>query len=265
MGSFDVACSVSRITISGGDPVAYFPLELYKYAYDPRAENNTLIYPWCYYVPVCLPIFGEYFDYGFIDGIEENSSTKAVEKHFKKPIKNIVGSEGNAPCAGMFVLREIYQTMVDNQISDGGNTETKDEGYGRSSRKKLNKLYDAIRDALRKQKDEEEKRKAAKDKDKWQFGGAMENIQLYEAVQRGGFREFETFMKIYLPFYQRGWLKKQLADFMFFNISLNYANVHYFPAANGWQWGNHYGNRIVHQKALDILNKKIEESEKNRD
>ena len=97
MGSFDVACSVSRITINGGDPVAYFPLEKYKYCYDPAAPNNMLIYPWCYYVPVSLPIFGEYFDYGFIDEIEENASTKALEKHFKCTIKNIVGAEGHCP------------------------------------------------------------------------------------------------------------------------------------------------------------------------
>lgn len=90
------------------------------------------------------------------------------------------------------------------------------------------------------------------------------SFKLLEAIERFGFREFDTFMKIYTPFVQRGWLKKQIADFLFFNISLGYANVHYFPAQNGYQFGNHYGNRILHAKALDILNKTIKQDEKNR-
>lgn len=264
MGSFDVACSISRITINPGDPVAYFPLELYKYAYDPGAANNTLIYPWCYYVPVSLPIFGEYFDYGYIDQIEKNASTKAVEKHFKCPIEVVVGAQGQSPCAGMFVHREIYQVMVDNQIDCWGKTKLVDDGYGLPSRINLKKTYDALQTCLVKIRDDEKDRKAAKKEDKWRFGSAISSFELHDAEQKFGFREFDTFMKIYKPLVQRGWLKKQFADFMYFNISLNYANVHWFPAANGHQCGNHYGNRIVHQKTLEILNKKIKEDEIER-
>lgn len=258
MGSFDVACSVSRITINPGMPVAYFPLELYKYAYDPRAENNTLIYPWCYYVPVSLPIFGEYYDYGYIDQIEENASTKVIEKHFGRSIKGVCGGDGQLPCPGMFVHRDIYQAMVDNQVDCWGKTKLVDgDEYGKPSRAKLGARYNALRDALIAIRDTEKQKRSAKKEDKWKFDTAMTNFRLYDLEQKFGFREFETFMKIYKPIIQRGWLKKQFADFLYFNISLGYANVHYFPAANGCQWGNHYGNRIVHQKALDILNEAI--------
>ena len=257
MGSFNVACSVSRITICPGTPVAYVPLELYKYAYDPALANNTLIYPWCYYVPASLPIFGEYFDYGYIDEIKKDAGTKAVEKHFNCPIEVVVGAQGQAPCPGMFVHRQIYDCLVHNRIDEWGQTKTNDEGYGLSSRGGLNKKYDALRKILIKVRDKKQQRKAAKDKDKWKFDTAIENFEMYEAVQKFGFREFETFMTIYQPLIQRGWLKKQFADFMFFNCSLNYANVHFFPAANGYQFGNHYGNRIVHEKAVNILDKII--------
>jgi hypothetical protein len=265
MGSFDVACSVSRITINPGDPVAYFPLEPYKYAYEIEAANNMLIYPWCYYVPITLPIFGEYFDYGYIDEIEKNNSKtaiKAIEKHFKESIRCVVGGEGELPCPGMFVHRDIYQTLVDNQIDDWGKTELKDDdGYGKPSRKLLSKRYNDVREALKKRKAIPKK---LDHKDKWksEFDIPMADYKIDEVEREFGFRDFKTFQKIYRPYIHRGWLRNQLIDFLYFNYSLNYANVHFFPAQNGYQSGNHYGNIIVHQKAVEILSRKIEEIEK---
>lgn len=263
MGSFDVACSVSRITINSGMPVVYFPLELYQYCYDPAAPNNTLIHPWCYYVPVSLPIFGEYYDYGYIDPIETDVSTKALEKHFKCPIEVIVGAEGQSPCAGMFVHRDIYQCMVDNQIDEWGKTKA-GEHFGTYSREELNKRYNTLRDALIKRRDAIAEQKKAKPEDKWKFSSSVEDYHIRDLGGKFGFREFDTFMSIYLPIIQRNWLKKRIVDFMFFNMSLSYANVHYFPAMNGYQHGNHYGNRIVHTKALEILNERIKKDEKER-
>lgn len=261
MGSFNVACSVSRITICPGMPVAYFPLKLYKYCYDPAAENNLLIYPWCYYEPVSLPIFGEYFDYGFIDSIEKNASTKALEKHYKCPIEVIVGAEGHSPLAGMFVHRDVYQCLVDNQIDEWGETKLvdDDDSYGLKSRKFYADKFNEIQKYLLKIRDVERQRKAAKKEDKWRFEATFESMQLQEVLNWFYFDTFETFGAIHKSIVQRGWMKDRFIDFVLFNHSLGYANVHYFPAANGYQFGNHYGNRIVHQKAVEILNQTIKE------
>lgn len=234
---------------------------MYDFAYDPRAANNTLIYSWCYYEPVCLPIFGEYFDYGHIDEIEKNSSTKAIEKHFGCPIEVVVGAQGELPCAGMFVHRDIYQTMIDTRVNEWGNTGL--DSFGVIDREKLNEEYDTLRKAMidlaniPKQKKEE----------KWdyrKFDTTMAQHHVDDLERKYHFREFETFMKIYKPLIKRGWLKKELTDFILFVCSMGSANVHFFPAANGCQFGNHYANRAIHQKTLEILNNKIIEDEKER-
>jgi hypothetical protein len=254
MGSFDVACSISRITINPGDPVAYFPLKLYDYAYDPRAANNTLIYTWCYYEPATLPIFGKYYDYGYIDQIEKDSSTKAIEKHFECPIETVVGAQGDIPCPGMFVHRDIYQAMIDNQVDEWGRPE--------ATREKLYERYDTYRKAAKALRAIPKQKKG----DEWsrRFDDTMEKYRAKEAIANIGFREFETFMKIYTPLINRGWLRTQMADLMCFLRSMNAVNAHFFPAACGYQCGNHYGNRIIQEKTMEILNNKIKEDEAER-
>lgn len=255
MGSFDVACSISRITINPGDPVAYFPLKPYRFSYDPRAANNMLIYTWCYYEPACLPIFGEYYDYGYIDEIEKNCSTKAIEKHFDCPIETVVGAAGEIPCPGMFVHRDIYQIMIDSEVDEWG-------GEGHAAREALYMRYDAYRKAAKALDAIPKKKKG----DEWsmKYDNTMEKYKAEEALREIGFREFETFMKIYTPLIKRGWLKTQFADMMCFLRSMNATNAHFFPAANGYQAGNHYGNIKVHQKAVEILDNKIKQYEADR-
>ena len=40
----------------------------------------------------------------------------------------------------------------------------------------------------------------------------MEEFKVRDAQQEAGYREFETFDKIYRPLIQRGWLKKQFTE-----------------------------------------------------
>lgn len=250
MGSFNVACSVSRISINFGDPVAYFPLEPYEFAEKIETANNLLIYPWCYYVPISLPIFGEYADYGYIDAIEKSENIKIVEKYFKKPIGEILGEDGNPAYPGMFVHRDIYQCLIDNQVNEWGKTPKKND-FGYCSRDFLNKKYKECQLKLI---------KISKSKKDLEI--AMASFE-FSRENYFNFNEYETFNKVYRPVIQKGKLRKQLVDFILFGHSLSYANVHYFPAANGYQCGNHYGNKILHEKTIEILKKKIREEEKN--
>ena len=98
MGSFNVACSVSNLSLHPGDPVAFIPLVPATHRYKRTKDEphlvgvqSNLIYANCYFDPLCLPIFGEYADYGNISDIEENTNTRAVENLFGGiPINDIL-------------------------------------------------------------------------------------------------------------------------------------------------------------------------------
>lgn len=266
MGSYNVACSISHITICPGMPVAYFILKPAKYRYDIEAKNNTLIYPYCYYAPAALPIFGEYFDYGMLQPIKKDDNTKAIEKFTGHSIEGIVNNEGKAGGHGMFVHRDIYKTMIVEQVDEWGSR--KPRAFGGVSRYSLNKKYAEYREALM---ELQKKIKAAKKRlKKGGYSGAFEceltmaQYEIKDKVMWAHNWSDETFEKTYAPYIQQGKLRKQLVDFMLFYYSMWYANAHFFPAANGVQFGNHYGNRTLHEKALEILNVTIAADEKER-
>lgn len=90
MGSFNAACSISNLSINCGDPVAFIPLlPGDRNAKLPR--DHMLIYPNALYNPVCLPIFGEYNDYGGVENIIKDKNTELVEAWIKMPIDKFVG------------------------------------------------------------------------------------------------------------------------------------------------------------------------------
>jgi hypothetical protein len=71
MGSWSVYCNISQIAITAGNKCVLLPIKVNhgEYGYTP-------------YLPATLPIFGKYNDYGGIEKIEENDSTKLIEEHF---------------------------------------------------------------------------------------------------------------------------------------------------------------------------------------
>jgi hypothetical protein len=98
MGCFNVACSVSNISIGCGDRVVYIPLLPANWSLRSHPEykdhhvgrNSMLIYSNCYYEPFCLPIKGEYNDYGTLEYIDGDANTKALEKFFGADIEDIL-------------------------------------------------------------------------------------------------------------------------------------------------------------------------------
>jgi len=95
MGSFNVACSASNISISCGDDTVLIPLKA-QYSYSERNQNARIadthmyIYPDDVYAPALLPIRGTYDDYGRIENIIETENTKQLEKYFKTDILSII-------------------------------------------------------------------------------------------------------------------------------------------------------------------------------
>lgn len=130
MGSFNVACSVSNISISVGTKVVFFPLLPRRFARGnlTHLQNEKyLIYPNAYYQPFSLPIKGVYNDYGSVEEIEEDENTKAIEDFFGMNIQDFVDGIGERytgsleneekeeiyeQLSGMFVHRAIYDELV---------------------------------------------------------------------------------------------------------------------------------------------------------
>jgi len=73
----------------------------------------------------------------------------------------------------------------------------------------------------------------------------------------------ELFRKMYMPRIDE--LRTLFHKLETFRYSLNAINRILMPTCNGYQYGNHYASRMVHEKALEILNAKIAEAEKYRD
>jgi len=127
MGSFNVACTVSSISINSGDPVAFIPLEIARFPYKIGDGNHMLIYSHCFYIPVTMPIFGKYNDYGGVEHIIRDENIEIVETYFDKKIKRIrnVDDFGKSVSSGMFVHKEIFECMArDMQVSEFGKYES---------------------------------------------------------------------------------------------------------------------------------------------
>lgn len=112
MGCFNVACSISKISINHGDPIVFVPLLHKSYDYYSRRgvlrayvkeemggytrslscyADRMLIYPNALYNPMTFPIKGEYDDYGSIENVERDANVEAIEAFFKLPIEQLVG------------------------------------------------------------------------------------------------------------------------------------------------------------------------------
>jgi len=105
MGCFNVACSISSLSISCGTPTYFIPL-LKKYHKSKRYMKanfpdgfgwfeNDLSSSICYandiFNPLCLPIKGIYNDYGGLEEIERDASVESLEKFFGIDIETIIG------------------------------------------------------------------------------------------------------------------------------------------------------------------------------
>lgn len=132
MGSFNVACSVSNLSINCGDKVKFIPLLPNNFHGNEShlvGVQHFLIYPNCYFNPLCLPISGVYNDYGSIDEILIDDNVKAIEKKFNMNINDFIESItfGNKKkdkdnllenVSGMFILESVYDKLVDYNLKE---------------------------------------------------------------------------------------------------------------------------------------------------
>ena len=105
MGSFNVACSISNLSIHVGDPIVFIPLVpnvfprssgkhdfLYRENIHKVGVQSLLLGAERYFYPLCLPIFGTYGDYGLVETVKKDSNTQAVEQFFGIDIEDFIRS-----------------------------------------------------------------------------------------------------------------------------------------------------------------------------
>jgi hypothetical protein len=117
MGCFNTTGFLSKIPIRYGDRVVCF---LAKIAQHSDCYGCTPYYPFSLVTPVCLPIRGEYNDYGSIENVDESEITKFI--------KNISGVEnvedffdkasqcGNSPIKHQLERWKKYKEEYDNVL-----------------------------------------------------------------------------------------------------------------------------------------------------
>lgn len=249
MGSFNVACSVSQLSLNCGDPAVFIPLAEDPYSYTIGGGNHTLIYTHCFYGPIILPIFGDYNDYGTLDTRDVTLSEAELEILGLDEVSDLFGP-GVKMDSGMFVHREIYDALATNYIDEWG----KEERSPLMSELSLSEEFDKFI------KDIEEERELwapiFKDDNKYSISHSHRVFN---------FRDWPTFQKLYLEnVILKGLRKNDFVNFVSFTMGLGAVNGFFFPACNGYQHGNKYMNRVLYKKALEITERDILEDEEER-
>ena len=88
MGCFNVACSISNISIGAGDDVVFIPLVPPRFGRE--RYNHMLIYPYDLHNPFCLPVRGKYNDYGGLEEVVQDDNTEIVEKFLGITIEELM-------------------------------------------------------------------------------------------------------------------------------------------------------------------------------
>lgn len=93
MGSFDVSCSVSNLSITPGTKCLLLPLMRNGWHF-PESESLGSMFigdgpnASYFFSPLSCPIVGVYDDYGRIGNIQKNKTTEVLEKYFEISIDN---------------------------------------------------------------------------------------------------------------------------------------------------------------------------------
>ncbi len=120
MGSWNVSCMVTGLSIGPCDKVAFIPLKAQKEK-QLLAKGEVLyglFYPTEYFAPATYPIFGTYDDYGGVEDIERDENVLYLEKKFNMKIENILSMDSRLFDGGVFILREIYDFIIQEKHHD---------------------------------------------------------------------------------------------------------------------------------------------------
>jgi hypothetical protein len=130
MGSFNVGCGISNLSIGEGEPTGFLFLTrsldvLHTENYNKRLclpNHGRVLYNYStdLFTPYLPPVYGVYNDYGNITDIEPNITTQILEEWFRMPVKDLI-EVIFAPHSDIYTreytLRKYYGEQLNN-ISD---------------------------------------------------------------------------------------------------------------------------------------------------
>jgi hypothetical protein len=144
MGAFNVAGTMSNISIGPGRKVVFIPLLPTRYCYN--GEGSVEMHPQtmivsndgasAYYSPRFLPIVGEYNDYGTLENIERDDNVEYIEQYFEMSIDDFMSvitcsidldfrerkklgekkTKELQSLSGMFEVYDVYKKMIQYSI-----------------------------------------------------------------------------------------------------------------------------------------------------
>lgn len=280
MGSFNVSCAISHVSINPGDPIVFFPLKMkYKEGFI-HSDARFLCEPCDIMTPMTFPIFGEYDDYGYIGSVVEDDNTRLIAKHYHMDMNKFYERETQLPkqTSGMFVHRSVYDYMISNHKNDYNGKETS-PSYDYENRDELESQFDiSMTNAKNEQKrDIAHGRsilvKIADETDEQAIANAIELAKIYlnrtpiYYINTHGddFRMFcmHGFINIYTSAMINGKFKKEIIDMIYFYSNMYATNSIFFPTINGCQCGHRWVAKDIAELSLGLANKQIKEWKDN--
>lgn len=233
MGSFNVACSISGISLNSGEKIVFIPLEAAKYSHNRTADGSCfLLYPNCFYVPASFPLIGEYGDYGYIEKIETTAAVEFISKWYEVEPEHLCISKDNAPkniISGMYIIKEAYDLMINDGVDE--------EGMKSDFAPNRKHVERTLREFVKQYLDIDEI---------FVESGKLDVAESFKRLQIGNlpfFREHITMQKVFERIMDEGTIDKLFEDLVsmaMFEYSMYDLNKFYFPAMNGSQFGNPY-------------------------
>lgn len=268
MGSYNVSCFVSRLTINPGDMVYFIPLKCNN---DFEKRTFGLHYPTDMYEPVTLPILGEYDDYGTIVAVE-NEYTRYLEKRYKMKIDKILDQNFNLFDGGVFVHKEIYDTVAEMYYEGWSGKKglmyDYEEDFHRFSltlQKELKSSVDSLKfyNKLKKEDDRgidiDESIKYYRERIKdLSFCITSNNVFAFGMRRTEGMTHFLRLNILKKRF------KDEIIAFTKFNHHLYSIATPYVPVPFGEQCGNPYMMKALLKTATAINNRMIKRHKENR-
>lgn len=266
MGSFSVACGISKIPIGSDDPVVYIPLELserIKFEKVLNGGRHYLVYPYSLYQPLTLPIIGYYDGCGNIESIEINDNIRLIERYFNIPIENFldINEQPRKIHSVMFIHKRIYDFLINNSIDDFGERrsvyrirESYSNCYDRmnTSLNTVDDLYKKCLELYQEGYTEEQRSVILKSLiNSKEFKNPF-NLDNRESLSK-------TFKKIYKSAVKNKLLKNQFIDFEILNINMFSTNSYYSPTLCGEQYGNYFAMKDLYNETLKITEENIQE------
>lgn len=125
MGSFNVACSISNLSIHEGDKAGLMFIQRQP-TYGPPAALTFRTYNTDDFIPYLPPVFGFYDDYGNLADLEPSPTVTVIEELFNRPALAVVNAIGQDrgiydycnPICELYMPEELFNLLKTYEKTD---------------------------------------------------------------------------------------------------------------------------------------------------